>query len=402
MNYLKITNKGLICAEDLILIGSSTKREQSGKIGMFGSGWKYALAWMLRNECNPIIYSGENRISVDFTVKMHRETPVKVITVNEQESSLTTEMGPKWTGWMALREIISNAIDEGDWNMQSEYNPVFKSEKNQTSIYIPLNSELGNVMLKFDNYFSFNRKADFTFSTGKVFIKPELSLMNVYRKGIRCHDSGYNTMVDFDLTNVEINEDRLASWWDISREVKKMMLENKSPKLLKTICLESVGQHLLPEDLNENIFECLKSLIDAGENFTTPNIRNLTGSIFAAENALSIPQKWYDKLRDAKLIKSAFQMLGSNLQFIRTDEKDLSGVHYELGEFGIKMELQSGSCNKDAIFHNGIGYIKADTKLSNKEIAAQILGTSSTSFWREQFGLPAIPTKSIFDDEFPF
>lgn len=402
MNYLKIENKGLIVPEDLMLIGSSTKREQTGKIGMFGSGWKYALAWLLRNDCSPIIYSGSQKIDVDFTVKMHRTTAVKVITINGQESSLTTEMGPKWTGWMALREIISNAIDEGDWKMNSEYNPNFRSDRDVTTIYVPLNSELGNVMLKFDNYFSFNRKPDFSFEAGNVFIKSEKSQLNVYRKGIRCYDSTYDTILDFDLKDVSINEDRLASYYDIYTQVKKIVKENTSPKLLKIIAQESIGQNLLPEDLNDNILECLKSLVSTGETFTTYNIRNLTGSIFSSADALTIPQTWYDKLRDLKLIKSAFQFLHNNLQFVRTDLKDLSGVHYELGEFDIKMELQSGSCNKDAVYFNGVGYVNCETKNSDKEIAAKILGTTDTNFWRTKLGLPSLAKMSIDVDNLPF
>lgn len=45
INYLKIQNRGLITVEDLKFIGSSTKRGKNNKIGQFGSGWKFALAW---------------------------------------------------------------------------------------------------------------------------------------------------------------------------------------------------------------------------------------------------------------------------------------------------------------------------------------------------------------------
>ena len=44
MNYLMIENKGVLDTEALVLIGASTKRDEEGKIGFFGSGNKYALA----------------------------------------------------------------------------------------------------------------------------------------------------------------------------------------------------------------------------------------------------------------------------------------------------------------------------------------------------------------------
>lgn len=403
MNYLRIENNGLICAEDLMLIGSSTKRDQSGKIGFFGSGWKFALSWLLRNDCKPVIFSGNAEIKVDFAMKMHRDNAVRVITVDGIETSLTTEMGPKWTGWMALREIISNALDEGGYQMCSEYNPSFRSADDKSVIYIPLNLELGNVMLAFDNYFSFNRKPSFEFKAGKVFIKNDKSKINYYRKGIRCHDTSTESFLDFDLNEVSINEDRIATAWDLAVQIRKIVEENTDSFLLKKILQED--QYYWCEDTtpSESILTALKELISQGETFTTSNIKNLTGSVFAGINALSIPQTWYDRLRDLKLIKSPFQFLSGNIQFIRTDEKDLKGVEYYLSEFNVKMELQSGSLNKEAIFFNGVGYVKADTKLNDKQIVAKLLGTSNEAFWKEKLGIPATnPSALGFDDDFPF
>lgn len=402
MNYLRITNNGLICAEDLMLIGSSTKRDQEGKIGFFGSGWKFALSWLLRNDCKPVIYSGEAEITVDYTVKLHRENPVKIITVNGAETSLTTEMGPKWTGWMALREIISNSIDEGGYDLRSEYNPVFRAELDKTTIYIPLNLELGNVMLAFDNYFAFNRKPNYEFKGGRIFLKQEKSKINFYRKGIRCHDSIKESFLDFDLNEVNIDENRLATSYDIAMQIRKMVNENSDGQLLKKILLEDESYWCDNVKPNEAVLNALKELIAQGDTFTTNNIKNLTGSIFSGVKALSIPQEWYDTLRSMKLIKSPFQFLGASLQFLRTDERNVEGVHYHLGEFNIKMPIQSGSCNKEAVFYNGIGYVKADTKLNDKEIAARLLGTSTEAYWKEKLGVASNVGIADIDDDLFF
>ena len=55
MKYLIITNKGEIEPQALHLVGASTKRGDSSKIGQFGSGNKYALAYLLRNEHEVLI-----------------------------------------------------------------------------------------------------------------------------------------------------------------------------------------------------------------------------------------------------------------------------------------------------------------------------------------------------------
>ena len=49
MNYLKIRSKGKIDIEALSLLGASSKRGDETKIGQFGSGNKFAIAYLLRN-----------------------------------------------------------------------------------------------------------------------------------------------------------------------------------------------------------------------------------------------------------------------------------------------------------------------------------------------------------------
>lgn len=373
MNYLRISNKGLICPEDLSLIGSSTKRDQTGKIGMFGSGWKYALAWMLRNGCEPKIFAGQDLIEIDFSIKMHRDNPVKIITVNGQETSLTTEMGPKWTGWMAIREVLSNAIDEGGHNIITSWSPEFKGADDETVIFIPMNGELSEVMMKYDMYFSFNRKENYNTEHGRIFLKKEPSQINIYRKGIRCHDTTQLSNIDFDFNEININEDRLCGVYDICYKVRDIIEDITDSNLLKIILKEG-EEDWQPYHINSNVMEKLKELINSGETFTTTTLIKLGGIMFSDPNSLIIRPEWYKKLQDLGLVKSPFDMFDSNETFIRTDVKDTSGIKYYLDNFGIKIEVRSGKCDSEALFKNGIAYIKDDSKSSDLDLAAAILG----------------------------
>lgn len=373
MNYLRITNNGLICAEDLMLIGSSTKRDQVGKIGMFGSGWKYALAWLMRNGCKPIIMSGTTLLDVDFTVKMHRDKAVEVITVNGEATSLTTEMGPKWTGWMALREIISNAIDEGGHEIQTAWNPMpFRGEEGITTIYIPMNSELAEVMLQFDRYFAFNRKETFKNPFGRLFLKKESSPMNIYRRGIRCFDTKKESLIDFDFEDIAINEDRLAQSYSINYKVHDMLRAGVPSFVFKAILLEEKSDWI-DTYMDDTILNSCKELIEQGETFTTQSLQKLGGMLFGDPNALIIPASWYKKLQDLGLVKSIFESLGGNEDFIRTDSRNVSGIKYYLSGAGFNLELRSGKCESDAFYNNGVGYVKDDSTIDDKQLAATII-----------------------------
>jgi len=372
MNYLKITNHGLICVEDLTLIGSSTKREQTGKIGMFGSGWKYALAWLLRNGSSPVILSGNDKIEVDFTVKMHRTNPVNIITINGAETSLTTEMGPKWTGWMAVREILSNAIDEGGHTITTEWLPQFKGIENETVVYIPMNGELSEVMLKFDSYFAFYRKESWKNDKVRLFFKTEESNLNIYRKGIRCFDTTSRTKVDFDFNDIFISEDRLTSVGYIQMAIRDIIRAGIPTSIFLRLLREE-NMSWLPETTNAPIIESLTELVNEGHKFTTPTLQKLGGMLFSAPDALVIPADWYKKLQDLGLVKSPFENIGGMEPFIRTGAKNVEGISYHLSSLNIKYPVISGKCESDAFVNNGTIYVKDDTIMDDKSLAAEAL-----------------------------
>src|ERR1700739_1155535 len=372
MNYLRISNDGLICPEDLTLIGSSTKRDQTNKIGMFGSGWKYALAWMLRNETKPIIFSGETEIKIDFTVKLHRSNPINVITVDGIETSLTTEMGPKWTGWMAIREVMSNAIDEGGHTINTIWSPSeFKGTNNETTIFIPMNGELSEVMIKFDAYFAFNRKISYSTEFGNIFFKTERSNMNIYRKSIRCYDTNIKTKADFDFHSINISEDRLTTEEYISQNIASIISSAIPVNIFKRL-LDEEQLGWLPYEMNHNIMDNLKQLIDSGHTFTTDTMRQFAGVLFESEGAIMIPSTWFKKLNELGLVKSPFENVGGKQGFMRTDAKDLSEVQYHLKGLNLNFNAYSGKCNTDVFYSDHSIYVKDDTKLTAKQLIAHM------------------------------
>lgn len=113
---LAIRSKGLIDVNLLRVIGFSTKRGDETQFGHFGSGVKYSLALLIRNNIPFKIYNGLEEIVIG--IKEHElyskgeSFRTNTITINGIDTSISTEIGPDWEKWMILRELISNAKDQ--------------------------------------------------------------------------------------------------------------------------------------------------------------------------------------------------------------------------------------------------------------------------------------------------
>lgn len=362
MNYLKIVNKGLIEPEDITLVGSSTKRGDSSKIGEYGSGNKFALAWMMRNDCKPFLFRGKEEIKIDTEFVLHRDNPVEVITVGGEKTSITTHMGPKWKAWMSIRELVSNAIDEDpDYKLQSVWNPEsFEGIEGSTVWYIPMNNDLATVLQSFDDYFSFERKPYFENSAGKLFYKTKESTLNIYRKGIRCYDSDKLSHIDFDFNDIDINESRVTSHGSYSIAITNFVAAGITPKVLKMLLQQQtvINSYTLPNKPNENLLECLKVLIEEGEELTCPAISELGGKFFTLNATLFIPNKWYKELQKEGLVRNVFESFNSNFNFIRTDNFDIKKLKYYLGNMNIKdVEIRAGKLDYTTTVENGVLYV---------------------------------------------
>lgn len=233
MKYIKIKNKGLIEPQALHLVGASTKRNDATKIGQFGSGNKYAMAYLLRNGYELKIFSGTTEILIDTKVESFREQEFNVIYINNERTSITTEMGKDWEFWQALREIYCNAIDESGHSM--DFVQTIEPNENETHFYIDTKKDVTEFVSNFDNYFASNKKVLFECAEGRILEKTGTTA-NVYRKGIRCFTTNKNSMFDYDFNDITIDENRLIKYfWQIDEKVWNLIYRCDNPEVIFSV-----------------------------------------------------------------------------------------------------------------------------------------------------------------------
>ena len=108
MKYLKIQNQGLLDIRLVALMGGTTKANDEYKIGQFGTGLKYTLAYLIRNNIDFKIFVGTEEIKVETVTETIKETDFSIICINGHRTSITDKMGMEWKAWMIVRELLSH------------------------------------------------------------------------------------------------------------------------------------------------------------------------------------------------------------------------------------------------------------------------------------------------------
>lgn len=270
MNYLKISNKGKIDLLSLTLLGASSKRGDNTKIGMYGSGNKYALAYLLRNNYEVSIYSGKEEIKLSTEKVSMRDKDFNCILVNGEKTSITTEFGKDWQLWQALREIYCNALDEGGSKM--EFVSGIDPNEDETHFYIKNENEIGSFVANFDKYFASNRRILFECPIGRVLEKKTLGPLVLYRKGIKCFETDQMSVYDYDINHIDIDEDRMVKYsWYVNSTIWNLIYSSTNKEVIKNIlasCYDSkyveysTGEYSSPDgsNMSEEFKEVLRSL----------------------------------------------------------------------------------------------------------------------------------------------
>jgi hypothetical protein len=193
MKYICIKNDGEVDIRSFYVMGMSTKTDDDSTIGQFGTGNKYGIAALLRNNYKVIIKSGVKTISFKKVVTTFRGKDFEQIYIKEGrkelEASFTAEIGQlNWGVEQGLKELVSNAIDEGGMEISKENRLVGK--KGETRVYI---SNLNRVAIFFkevNKYFLLDREEPLFCNTyGKIYNKNRNDTdTRIYRRGVLVYE----------------------------------------------------------------------------------------------------------------------------------------------------------------------------------------------------------------------
>ncbi len=237
MAFLKISNKGKIEPKAFEKIGFSTKKNDDTKIGEYGSGLNYAIAWLMRNKIKFHAFSGHREILFSITSHKFRGEDAEFIVIDGKETSFCVDMGGTiWEPWMVIREIYCNALDEENpiWEIVEEVN----SEDNKTCIFIDIIPSIKEVINKWDYYFSFERKDLLYTGNGFKLFKGGDKLI-IYRKGIKCYEYNAPSIFHYDIDNLKINESRIVKdTWDMDDKIVRIIAGSLPEDLVITVCNE--------------------------------------------------------------------------------------------------------------------------------------------------------------------
>lgn len=282
MKYIRIKNNGIINPKALHLVGASTKRNDSSKIGQFGSGNKFAMAYLLRNGYEMLVTAGLNEIKIHTEKEVFRDQEFEIIFIDGEKTSITTEMGKDWLFWQAVREIYCNALDEGGCTM--DFVQEITPNEKETHFYIENKKDVTSFVQNFDNYFATNKKVLFECEYGRILEKSG-NEGNVYRKGIKCLNTNKSSVYDYDFKDLEIDENRLMKYdWMLGKKIWNLIYKCDNEEVIKTILHQCSNNDLLEGNISD---------------FSTPDSSNISNKFKEVLRKTNIAPRGYAGLLKA-------------------------------------------------------------------------------------------------------
>jgi len=216
MKYLKITNNGELDIRLVALMGGTTKQNDKFKIGKFGTGLKYTLAYLYRNNIDFKCFSGVNEVKIHIEKETIGETEFEIICINGNRTSITTQMGHDWTAWMIIRELWCNALDEGENSVEvtnkefykgdgSEAKDLILGAEGKTSFYIQVTPEIKEVVDNWGTYFIHNETP--MWENDEYAIYPSRGCLKIYKQGVLIYQNiDTKSVFNYDIKSATINE----------------------------------------------------------------------------------------------------------------------------------------------------------------------------------------------------
>lgn len=246
MKYIKIQNSGLLDIRLVSLMGGTTKEGQSNKIGFFGTGLKYTLAYMMRNGLQLKIFIGKDEVKLTNQIEKISEVDFNILYIDGQRTAITDKMGRDWKPWMILRECWSNAIDEGGQSREITDN--IEGKENTTTFYFELDVNFANVWNNWGKYFVTEFEPLFTCPSFSIY--PGSAYPRIYKQGVMVKEfeSDKPSVFNYDFKDCNLNE--LRELQDsVSAIIFKCLMKLDAPKII-TYFLENCSNDTFEGDMD--------------------------------------------------------------------------------------------------------------------------------------------------------
>lgn len=249
MKYLKIRNKGILDIRLVALMGGTTKSNDEFKIGQFGTGLKYTLAHLIRNNIDFHIFAGEEKVDIKIETETIRDEDFNIICIGGHRTSITDRMGMEWSAWMIIRELWCNALDEGD--SHKEITEEVVAEAGSTCFYIQLTGDIKNVWDNWTNYFVHDIEP--IFSNKFCAVYPGGNDLRIYKNGVLVKRiENEKSLFTYDFKAADINE--LREYNGSIDFILFKCLKDADGKLV-TQFLENVTEHHYESKADMNWYE---------------------------------------------------------------------------------------------------------------------------------------------------
>lgn len=264
--WLMIVSPGVAPLEGFLLMGASDKDAQDpNTIGMFGSGIKYSMAQLARMGRLPRVYLGTRQIEfglgkIQVRAKEHQEILYRVDGGGWKSYGSVVQMGERdWNDlWMPVREFVSNALDEVGGNPAGigvglTTKPP-RAKSGETRIYIPWEVKQAGDGTTQDYlqagleamFLHFRRDGGNLRQQYGPIEKQKPGPPRFFRRGVLIRqwsgegDQAKNSLFDYNFKDLDVDEARKASDWDIAYKVGGLLAAD--PKVYADVVMKLGGR----------------------------------------------------------------------------------------------------------------------------------------------------------------
>jgi len=254
-------NPTILDLNALRIMGVSVKHGDS-PIGMFGTGLKYAMATVLRLGGEVEIVIDQKHHLITSREVVIRDQSFNQVVLDNEPMGFTTDLGKKWEAWMAVRELLSNARDEGGQTFEHDYND-YLPMPDGTSIILRGDTFM-DVWANRHEYFLKDSTPLETHSECDFFSHTCSSRPSVFYKGIRIYQAESPMMYTYNLKgSVELTEDRTLKYNHQLRDrVCAAIVESDNEEMIQSVLVASdySGEGNLDFDIHHTPSEAFKKV----------------------------------------------------------------------------------------------------------------------------------------------